>query len=265
MACLMLIFKDIRPGTRIDPLLAPSSPIRLSWRGNQNLPSRPARTTEPHNPNPIYQLKTTRSIATASVVLLAICHSYGVSFSYSYSDVFQSSAEDFLVSQSNVQKVNEGIVHYYSPVTTGAPASLTYHFDLSGTIIDASLFAHLASYNFGGDSFGFGSLWGSTDGTSWQLLMDAPSPSGIAEGYFYNQSLPSSLIGDSDLWIQVRMQSSGASIFSQFSRTDISVPIEIFRFDATVAAVPDYSSTLLLLGGALLFLAGIRPLVGHAV
>ena len=52
-------------------------------------------------------MKTTRSIATASVILLAICHAYGVSFTYSYSDVFQSSAEDFLVSQSNVQKVNE--------------------------------------------------------------------------------------------------------------------------------------------------------------
>jgi hypothetical protein len=62
--------------------------------------------------------------------------------------------------------------------------------DLSGIITDASLFAHLASYNFGGDSYCFGSLWGSTDGTSWQLLMDAPTPSGIAEGYFYKSEPP---------------------------------------------------------------------------
>jgi hypothetical protein len=89
-------------------------------------------------------MKTSR-VVTASILLLAICQAYGVCFTYSYSDVFQSSAEDYLVSQSNVQKVNEGIVHYYSPVTTGAPASLTYHFDLSGMVTDASLFAHLAS------------------------------------------------------------------------------------------------------------------------
>ena len=131
---------------------------------------------------------------------------------------------------------------------------MNYHFDLSGTITDASLFAHLASYNFGGGLFGFGSLWASTDGTSWQLLMDAPTPSGTAEGYFYNHSLPSSLLGDSDIWIQARMQASGWNILSEFSRTDVSVPIEIFRFKATVATVPDYSSTLLLLAGALLFL-----------
>jgi pimeloyl-ACP methyl ester carboxylesterase len=94
-------------------------------------------------------MKTMR-VVTASVLLLAICQAYGLSFTYSYSDVFLSSAEDYLLSQSNVQKVNEGIVHYYSPVATGAPASLTYHFDLSGTVTDASLFAQLASYNFGG-------------------------------------------------------------------------------------------------------------------
>jgi hypothetical protein len=133
-------------------------------------------------------MKTIRSIATASVILLTICHTYGLSFTYSYSDVFDASAEDFLVNQSNVQKVNEGIVHYYSPITPDTPASLTYHFDLSGTITDASLFAHLGSYNFGGGLFGFGSLWGSTDGTTWQLLMDALTPSSIAQGYFYDQS-----------------------------------------------------------------------------
>jgi hypothetical protein len=203
-------------------------------------------------------MKTTTSIATASVILLAICHAYGVSFTYSYSDVFDASAEDFLVSQSNVQKVNEGIVHYYSPITPDTPASLTYHFDLSGTIKHASLFAHLGSYNFGGGLFGFGSLWGSTDGTTWQLLMNAPTPSGIAQGYFYDQSLPASLLGDSDIWIQARMQASGWNILSQFSRTDISVPIEIFRFEAAVASVPELSNTLVLLAGALLFLVGVR-------
>ena len=108
-----------------------------------------------------------------------------------------ASAEDYLVSQSNVQKVNEGIVHYYSPITSDTPASLTYHFDLLGTVRHASLFAHLGSYNFGGGLFGFGSLWGSTYGTSRQLLMDAPTPSSIALGYFYDQNLPASLLARS--------------------------------------------------------------------
>jgi hypothetical protein len=165
-----------------------------------------------------YPMKALRSIAIPTIFFLAICHGYGTSFTYSYSDVFDASAEDYLVSQSNVQKVNQGIVHYYSPITIDTPALLTYHFELSETITDASLFAHLASYNFGGDSFGFGSLWGSTDGTSWQLLMDASTPSSIAQGYFYDQSLPSSLLGDSNIWIQVRMQASGWNNLSQFSR-----------------------------------------------
>ena len=208
-------------------------------------------------------MKTHKGIALASVVLFSICHGYGLSFTYSYSDVFDASAEDYLVSQSNVQKVNEGIVHYYSPITPDTPASLTYHFDLLGTIRHGSLFAHLGSYNFGGGLFGFGSLWGSTDGTSWQLLMDAPTPSSIAQGYFYDQNLPASMLGDSDIWIQARMQASGWNILSQFSRTDVNVPIEIFRFEATVAPVPDASNTLVLLGGAFLFLMGIRRFIMH--
>jgi hypothetical protein len=93
--------------------------------------------------------------------------------------------------------------------------------------------------------------------------MDAPTPSSIAQGYFCDQNLPASLLGDSDIWIQARMQASGWNILSQLSRTDVNVTIEIFRFEATVAPVPDVSNTLVLLVVAFAFLMGIRPFIMH--
>ena len=101
-------------------------------------------------------------------------------------------------------------------------------------------------------------------GRHGSCIMDAPTPSSIAQGYFYDQSLPKSLLGDSDIWIQARMQASGWNILSQLSRTDMSVPIEIFRFKAAVASVPELSNTLELLAGALLFLVSVRRFVIRA-
>jgi hypothetical protein len=178
-------------------------------------------------------------------------------FYYSYSDVFQATAENYTVDLVNVQKINEGIVHYYCPITLDAPAYLTYHFTFAGAVSDARLFAHLASYNFGNGVSGFGSLWGSANGSMWQLLMDAPTPSSrIDMGYFYDSSLPSSMLGGNDIWIQARMQASGWDIMSQFSRTDINVPVEIFRLNAVYVPEP---STYALFGlGAIGMLMVLR-------
>lgn len=181
---------------------------------------------------------------------------YAESFFYSYTNVFQAEADTYLVGQTNAQKINEGIVKYYAPIALDTPASLTYHFALANTITNAALYAHIASYNFGAGSQGFGSLWASKDGSSWQLLMDAPTPSGIAAGYFYDQALPGELLGGTDIWIQARIQSSGSDIMSQFSRTDDTVPSEVFQFSAETVPEP---STYALLGiGAIGLLMVLR-------
>ena len=72
--------------------------------------------------------------------------------------------------------------------------------------------------------------------------MDAPTPSSrIDMGYFYDSSLPESILGGNDIWIQARMQASGWEIMSQFSRTDIRVPVEIFRLNASIPEPSTYA------------------------
>jgi hypothetical protein len=190
----------------------------------------------------------------SALLLLIIAPAvYAESFFYSYTNVFQPEADTYLVGQTNAQKINEGIVKYYAPIALDTPASLTYHFALANTITSATLKAHIASYNFGAGSQGFGSLWGSKDGSSWQLLMDAPTPGGIAAGYFYDQALPEDLLGDTDIWIQARIQSSGLDIMSQFSRTDDTVPSEVFQFSAETVPEPSTYALLLLSGAGALW------------
>ena len=172
-------------------------------------------------------------------------------FEYSYPSVTDSQVGTYVAGMTNMQAVNDGRNQYFIPIANGTEAQITYHFPVSGTIADAYVFSHIATYDFGGGRFGFGSLWGSTNGLNWQLLMDAPTPSGrIDMGYFYDQHLPASLLGDDEIWIQTRLQTSGLNIMAQFSRTDNTVPIQIFQFKADVVPEPT-SGALLLCAGAL--------------
>src|SRR5205814_1020552 len=146
----------------------------------------------------------------------------GYDFEYSYSDVYQPNALSYVVSMANVQRLHEANppVSYFCPIVNGTPALITQRFSLAAPIADAFLQTGLASYNFGGGSFGSGSIWGSKDGDNWDLLVDAPTPATIDSGYPYNGHLPATLLGGNSIWIQTRMQTSGWNIMSQFNRKD---------------------------------------------
>ncbi len=186
-----------------------------------------------------------------SLPILLTMTSFGLaeSFFYSYSNVFAPTADTYVVSQLNVQKLDEGVVGFYAPIAVNTPALLTYQFSFSNAITRANLFAHMSSYNFGEGIQGYGSLWASKDGASWQLLLDAPTPTGIDAGYFYNTDLPIEVLGDTNIFIQARMQASGSEVMSQFSRKDYAVPGDVFAI--SVETVPEPSTyALLLFSGA---------------
>ena len=75
-------------------------------------------------------------------------------FEYSYPDVFSAVADDYVVSSANIKTTDEGANKYMNPINNGVPAHITYRFPLNGTITEAYLFAHIATFNFGGGNTG---------------------------------------------------------------------------------------------------------------
>jgi len=139
---------------------------------------------------------------------------------------------------------------------------LTLRFDFPKPTASAFLLAETVASNYGprGD-YGFCSIWGSKDGTNWQLLQDNPIPGGnpISSDLFYNQLLPASLLGGNSIWLQVRMQEHNAgpdiqpptSSFAdaQFSRFEQSGS-NLFELDVSLVPEPATSALLGLgLGG----------------
>jgi len=187
-------------------------------------------------------------------------------FQYGFWNVYSPNALDHVVGQVNLQRTSEGGnpangVSYWNPINSGQAASLTLEFTFSRPTTQINLYSHIATYNFGGGNFGSGSLWGSTNGTDWVSLMDAPTPSGIAIGYFYTANLPEALTGASQIWIQARLQTSGSDIMAQFSRQDTAAnPNNIFELDANLVPAPEPSSVLLAIGGCAL--VGMQRLRG---
>lgn len=195
-------------------------------------------------------------------------------FNYGFQTVFASQADAYLVSAVNVQKYSEWQsppTTYWGPSANDVQGVLTYEFPLGAPSSSIALFAQLASFNFVwgnahgyyGSGTGSSSLYGSTDGATWQLLLNDPMPQNDVASYLsYNQNVPTSLLGSSSFWLQVRLYVDGDPIPSysdaQFSRWDTSQPNNAFSISATT--IPEPSSSLLTLGGlVLLVLRRIAP------
>ena len=201
--------------------------------------------------------KVNNLIGCSALALVAVVNANAQwDFEYSYPHIFAVTADDYVFNTTNIQALDDGQNRYFVPIQNGIEAKITYHFAFTNTVTDAYLYSHIATYNFGGGNFGAGSLWGSTDNTNWTLLMDAPTPSRIDAGYFYDQHLPISLLGDDDIYIQARLVANGSRVMAQFSRTDNTVPVQIFQFKADVVPEPEMLS--MVAAGSLFLLSRFR-------
>ena len=180
-------------------------------------------------------------------------------FQFGYLDVFSPNALNYVVQEQNIQTTSEGGnpadgVSYWNPINNGTPATFTQEFTFPGQTTAISLFATIATYNFGGSEFGSGSLWASTDDVNWVLLENAPTPPypGYSYGWAstYDAELPSSLLGANQIYIQTQLNTSGFNIMAQFGRQDTSVDnglgyldgANIFELDANYTTVPENST-----------------------
>jgi len=170
-------------------------------------------------------------------------------FSYGFVTVYDINADQYLVSSSNMHKNLEpdygfGQTSYWNPnapdaVHPSRSGTLTYRFDFGGLPTRVFLESHLSTWRFDSNTYGVASLWGSTNGTSWESMLDLPAPSTDgAFGASYERDVPASLVGSS-LWLQVRMSvKNNSSNVAQFSRSWNGNTDEVFRVFADFNQAP---------------------------
>ena len=175
-------------------------------------------------------------------------------FSYEFTHVEQPIADKHIVSQKNIRKYTEWQkppVTYWGPAENGVDAEMTFKFPINKTDTPNHLVANLASFNFnnrgGGSGTGYSSLWGSSDGKSWTLLLDNPTPDRIDSYKTYDQSLPKEVVSGKDIWIQVRLRSEGAPLkgysTAQFSRSTSTATTPIFSLKEAIPRAPTANTT----------------------
>lgn len=152
--------------------------------------------------------------AAVAGVLFLVTQASAYDYQYDFWNVYSANALDHVVEQTNIQRELEGTdpdygCSYWSPILNGQQARLSLKFDFERPTAEVYLHAHM----FTAFNSGFGSLWGSKDGTNWTQLMDAPSSfPNPGAGYTYSSLLPESLLGSSEIWIQGRLQTTSGNM-----------------------------------------------------
>ena len=199
-------------------------------------------------------MKTKLSILAVLAFITHPFHSNAAyDFEYGYKTVLSANANQYVVGIQNVQKYDEGTpgASYWAPSSNDVMGFLTQRFDFSAPTTEIYFYSQLASFNFGGGTVGATSVWGSTDGATWELLLDNPTPASTASYVYYDQNLPSSLLGDDTLWLQTRFLSHGWTIMAQSTHAGQGNSFNMFQLNANV--VPEPSTMLLGLSSTILF------------
>ncbi len=169
-------------------------------------------------------------------------------FSYGYRTTNDANADQYVVATAGSQKYTESFgsppTAYWGPTNNDVNATMTMRFDFASPTTEVRLHAELAAFDFVNSNEGVGtgscSLYGSTDGTNWTLLLDNPTPSSVASYKTYDQDVPASLVGAKSFYVQVRFYADGSPVpyytVSQFSRADANRTTDVFHLDANVAS-----------------------------
>lgn len=219
----------------------------------------------------------------AVVTLGATSPGNASTFNYSYFGPHYSSSQTYIESSSNVEisEAYGGYPKFWQPIVGGetfettTPGVITYKFDFATSnpgevVLGADLYATLYSYKQA-YSTGHTFLYGSMNGSDWDLLFEAPPPTvrGGVTGGAFNGPLGASLLGGTELWLKVELYSFGVQAAqggsntntAQHSRWSIGQP-EVFSLAVELGeapsgggldVVPLPAGLPLLLGGLLTF------------
>ena len=178
-------------------------------------------------------------------------------FYFGFSHINEPGASDYLLNSVGIKEYSEWQtppLTYYGPSANGGQSTLTYKFEFSGSIISAKARVNLSVWNFNvpgafGSGQGAASAWASTDGQEWVNLINLPVPQTFSSGQTFEDMLPESVLGTKEIYLQIRMEVSGAPNSSyttaQFGRSDANALKDIFYLDANYTSSVSHSDGLI--------------------
>lgn len=178
-------------------------------------------------------------------------------FYFGFSHIKEEGASDFLLNSVGIKEYSEWQsppLTYFGPSANGNESILTYKFEFSGDVVSARARVNLGVWNFNapgafGSGQGTASAWASTDGQAWVNLINLPVPQTFSSGQTFEDMLPESVLGTKEIYLQIRMEVSGAPNSSyttaQFGRSDANAPKDIFYLDANYTSSVSHSDGLI--------------------
>ncbi|MFM7740021.1 MAG: cadherin repeat domain-containing protein, partial [Planctomycetota bacterium] len=168
-------------------------------------------------------------------------------FAFGFKHVNEAGAEQYLLSSSGMRKYSEWqspAITYWGPSANNAEGSLVYKFPFSSPAQTIRLMAHSPSWDFftepGGSGRGASSLEVSRDGATWLSLRNSLEPRSWGADWTYDDFLPQSVLGGTEIWVRMRFYTESAPATSytvaQFGRSTTAATTNVFGIEATLAA-----------------------------
>ncbi len=188
---------------------------------------------------------------------------------HSFKNSFEANAEDYLYSTSSVRKYSEPAslpVTYWGTTANDVDAEIIYRFNPGTTITAGTLFARVNPFDFG-SSWGEASIWGSKDGTNWEVLVPwtarGPTSQTLSFGSPLSPGiLPNSLLGGTEIYIKGVLKTfnspNTSHSMSQWARTP-TFGLEDYEedvFSITLESIPEPTTCGLALAAVLCLAAG---------
>lgn len=169
-----------------------------------------------------------------------------IDFTYGFINVYSANADQYIISQTNVQKYSEGGVSackYWAPSISSGVGQLIYKFNFPSNSSNIHMMFWTATFDFGSSTYGSLSVTGSPDGTNYYPLLNNPRGQG---GAGIDTNLGNQFLGTNQLYLKVEMNVVGWGIMSQWLRSDDTYPSPIFSITQNSLAVPEPSTYILI-------------------
>ena len=170
----------------------------------------------------------------------------GSTLVFGFKHVNEAGADQYLVDSTGMRKYSEWQsppITYWGPTANNVEGRLVYRIPFAAPAARIRLSASSPTWDFftepGGSGRGASSLEVSRDGTTWVSLIDNLTPRRWGADWTFNDSLPSSVAGGTEVWVRMRflVESAPNSSYTvaQFGRSTSAATANVFEVRADFA------------------------------